>query len=185
MKRSRRIMLLISGFLALFLIAACGTKPANPPSPPAQEQNNGTGAETPAPAPAPETQAKTAKVLIYYSNHDLTAMEKEEQEITFNTDEEKYAKAMELLGKPSKPEHQPLWPNFAFHSITLKNGKLTIDADSKNQYNLGSTGEMMAIEALRMTMFQFPEVQSIIILVDGKPTETLMGHVDVSQPIPR
>lgn len=173
MKRMKKGLYLISLIVTIFMLAACGAG--------GQEKHNEATQPT-----APAAEPKKQKVLVYYSNNDLTAMQKEEHEIAYATDEEKYKVVMGLLGKPAKPENQPLWPNFAYHSIKLgEDGQLAIDADSKNQYNLGSSGELMAIEALRMTMFQFPEVKTIQILQDGKPVESLMGHVDVSQPIPR
>lgn len=185
MKRMRRGRFLLPVIAAMLLLSACGTGTTTQPGQGTETPSGGTSnpGQTTTTAPAPTQQKQ--KVLVYYSDDNLTKMEKEEKEITFEKDGEKYQKAMELLGKPTKKGNQPLWPNFAFHSITLNKGQLTIDADSKNQYNMGSTGEMMAIEALRMTMFQFPEVQSIQIIQDGKPVETLMGHVEVSEPITR
>ncbi len=168
----RRIVL---GFVLVCLVmalAACGSKPT--------ESNQGNGGQ--ANSKPPET---TTKVLLYYSNSDLTAIEKEEREITYQNESEKYEKAMKELGKATEQGHEPLWANFAYHSIKLENGQLTIDADSNNQYQFGSSGEAMAIEVLRMTMFQFPEVSKISILVDGEPAESLMGHVDISKPLER
>lgn len=188
MKRMRTGRLLLPMLALMLLMSACGTgttpqtqtQTQQGTETPSGEQNSGTG-QTTVPQPAEQKQ----KVLVYYSDDNLTKMEKEEHEITFEKDDEKYKKAMELLGKPTNKGDQPLWANFAFHSITINKGELTIDADGKNQYNMGSTGEMMAIEALRMTMFQFPEVQTIRIIQDGKPVESLMGHVDVSEPFTR
>lgn len=181
MKRMKRGLFLLPMILAMLALTACGTGTNQQGAEAPTGQNNNGAGQTTAFAPTQQKQ----KVLVYYADDNLTKMEKEEQEITFEKEEDKYKKVMELLGKPAKKGDQPLWPSFAFHSITLKNGQLTIDADSKNKYNMGSTGEMMAIEALRMTMFQFPEVQTIRITQDGKQVESLMGHVDVSEPISR
>jgi hypothetical protein len=43
----------------------------------------------------------------------------------------------------------------------------------------------MAIDALKQTLFQFDEVKRIVILEDGKPAESLMGHVDITEPLTR
>ncbi len=43
----------------------------------------------------------------------------------------------------------------------------------------------MLLEAIQKTLFQFPEVDSIDILVDGKPADSLMGHMELPHPIKR
>lgn len=182
------------GMFALLLLvtAACGTKPAAQPAPqttPA-EQGNGAGSQQePQPQPQaqdqPQQQLNKAKIAVYYSDGDVTELRQEEQEIAYADDVEKYEKAIQLLAKPSKKEHAPLWENFNYHSIKFENGLLTIDASSENQYNLGSGGELLAIDALKQTLFQFPEVEKIVILEDGKAVDSLMGHVDISEPLTR
>ncbi|AKF93048.1 GerMN domain-containing protein [Brevibacillus laterosporus] len=169
----KRIALIMCALLAL-LVAACNNNsaPAEPTKDAKTEQ------------PAKETQQLT--LTLYYADNDLTKLIEEKQQITAPaSDKDKYAKAMELLGKPSKPEHNALWKDFGYHSITFENGTLTIDAKGTNQYNMGSSGEAFAIDALKQTMFQFPEVMKIVVLVDGKKTESLMGHVSIDEPLTR
>ncbi|MCR8981906.1 GerMN domain-containing protein [Brevibacillus laterosporus] len=169
----KRIALIMCTILAL-LVAACSNNSAT------VEPGNDTKTEQ----PAKEGQQLT--LTLYYVDNDLTKLMEEKQQITNPvSDKDKYEKAMELLEKPSKPEHNALWKNFEYHSITFENGTLTIDAKGTNQYNLGSSGEAFAIDALQQTMFQFPEVMKIIILVDGKKTESLMGHVSIDEPLTR
>ncbi|MNP82329.1 hypothetical protein D3C76_1809300 [compost metagenome] len=50
---------------------------------------------------------------------------------------------------------------------------------------MGSGGELLFLDVLKQTMFQFEEVQSIQLMVDGKETESLMGHVELENPIVR
>lgn len=179
--RSRLVGL---GLFALLLLAAgCG-------------QQNAAPAPAPVPEPAPQTGAPTEQpsgssltkqtISVFYSDNDLLALQEEKQEIAFADDLEKYKKAVALLEAPQEKEkHFPLWVDFKYHSLTFDEGKLTIDADSHNVYNLGSSGEIMALDALKKTLFQFPEVKSIVILEDGKPAESLMGHVDIVEPLTR
>ncbi|QDX92357.1 spore gernimation protein [Brevibacillus laterosporus] len=169
----KRIAFVMYAVLAL-LVAACSNNPV------AVEPGNGTTSEQTA------KEEKQQTLTLYYVDNDVTKLVEEKQQINKpESDKAKYEKAMELLGKPTKPEHNPLWKDFGYHSITFENGTLTIDAKGTNQYNLGSGGEGFAIDALKQTMFQFPEVMKIIVLVDGKETESLMGHVSIDEPLTR
>lgn len=174
----RRHMIWLAG-LTLLLAAGCGQKTAPAPQPPAP-------AEQPAGQTTTEPKLTKQSISVYFSDNNLMELQKEEQEITYADDIEKYKKAISLLEHPKKPDvHVPLWADFHYHSVTFDKGTLTIDADSKNTFNLGSSGEAMAVDALKNTLFQFSEVERIVILEDGKKTESLMGHLDVSEPLTR
>lgn len=45
--------------------------------------------------------------------------------------------------------------------------------------------EQFALEALKNTLFQFDEVKSIELLVDGEVVESLIGHAELEHPILR
>lgn len=182
MKQLLRVTLFL---LIIAGLIACGTVPSQQQtSQPVVKPTEQPSSQTAAPANNQPEKTK-AKVKVYYSNADLTNLVEEQQEIEYTDDKEKYEKIMALLGQSAQKGHEALWQNFSYHSITLKNGKLTIDASGENQYNFGSSGEEFAIEALTKSFFQFPEIKEIMILVDGKPTDSLMGHVDISQPLTR
>lgn len=178
-------------FLTLIMIVtACGTAP--PPQQAVQTTQttpktteNSSAATTTDQTPVAQLEKTKATIKVYYSNSDATKLEEEQQEISYQDDQEKYEQVMALLGKSSQKGHEPLWSDFHYHSIKFKDGQLTIDSSGKNQYNLGSTGELYALEALTKSYFQFPEINEIVILVDGKRTDSLMGHMDISEPLTR
>jgi hypothetical protein len=185
MKPFRRFANLMMLLLLLFSLSACGSGSTTP----AESEPS----QAPAPAAGQEAEEQPAKQLkvetlqVYYSDANLEELLPEQREISYDPEESeaKYSRALALLGEPREPEHEPLWANFAYHAVSFADGTLTIDASGENQYNLGAAGEAMALEALKRTMFQFPEVERIVILVDGKPADTLMGHADISQPLSR
>lgn len=175
MKNRRRLIGL--AIFALMLVTGCGQQAA-----------------APAPAPQPATPAEQPSgsemtkqtISAFYSDGDLMSLQEEKQEISFADDLEKYRKAIATLETPQdKEKHFPLWVDFNYHSLTFEKGKITIDADGKNLYNLGAGGEGMALEALTKTLFQFPEVESIAILRDGEVVDSLMGHVEILEPFTR
>lgn len=184
---------MLTALLALFALAAgCGSKPADQQAPAAaggagDHGSAGTSGSEPGSSdqPAPVTPETRVTVTVYYADATLSGLASEQREIAFSNPEEKYEKVLELLGQPQDEDHEPLWKDFRYHSVRLEDGKLTIDAKGDNPYELGGGAEAYAIDALTKTMFQFPEVETVQILVDGKQAESLMGHVDISEPFTR
>lgn len=180
----KRVALGIMMLAIIALLASCGTGTPTASQPNGNNTgSSGNNANTGQTQPTDEKPTKaTETITVYYSDHQLTELLTEKREITYQDSAEKYKAAVRILEHPEDPSHAPLWHNFKYHSITIADGRVIIDADSSNQYNLGSTGEMMAIKAMTQTLFQFPEVKEVLFLVDGQTAESLMGHVDISQP---
>ena len=105
-------------------------------------------------------------------------------EITYKEDQEKYEAAYQALQKSDKGDMVPLWEKIGLNSLKFENGALTLDVTVPDEANLGAGGESFAIDAIK-NLFQFDEVKSLQILVDGQQTESLMGHVDLENPMTR
>ena len=72
--------------------------------------------------------------------------------------------------------------------LIVENGKVAkVNFSRELQKNFvgGSTGEEMLVGSVVNTLTEFPEIQKVQILVDGQEVETLSGHMDLSQPLPR
>lgn len=180
MKRNRTFLWL--SLCLLVLLSACGTKPTEQTRP--AEQPAASATAQPADPAAngstqPEQQANLTKetIAVYYTDAELTQLVKEEQEISYRDQTDKYKQAIAALEKPAQAEHVGLWADFAYHSLTFADGTITIDTKGSNVYNLGAAGEGFALDALKQTLYQFPEVKKIVMLEDGQPIESLMGHV--------
>jgi len=61
---------------------------------------------------------------------------------------------------------------------------LNFSAALVQNFEGGSDTEAALVNALTRTAAGFPGVQKVQILVEGKPIETLGGHLDISQPLP-
>ncbi|WP_106767903.1 GerMN domain-containing protein [Paenibacillus faecalis] len=152
---------------------------------PAENRNSGTQ-EKPAGDKENASQEKKATIDLYYTDPELLDLKKASGEITFTDQENKYAKAFEGLQKSADEKLVPLWhDSIKLISIKFDKGALTLDIVMPPEANLGSGGELFAIEALKNTFFQFEEVKSIQLLVEGKKVESLMGHVDLEHPMTR
>ncbi|WMT42749.1 GerMN domain-containing protein [Paenibacillus sp. D2_2] len=130
-------------------------------------------------------EKKTAKIETYFSDDQMLELQKVEQEITYSSDDDKYLAALKALQSTSDQKLFPLWGKAVFNSAQIQNGEVVVNLSLPNEARLGAGGEAMALDALKQTLFQFSEVKSIQLLVDGQEVDTLMGHVELEQPLTR
>jgi len=71
-------------------------------------------------------------------------------------------------------------------SATVQNGALQLNFSSELTQNFagGSDDEAALVNAITSTAGSFPNVERVQILVDGKPVESLGGHIDLSHALP-
>lgn len=183
----------------LLLSSGCGQKPqAAPTTGTGNADSNGAIGEPVAAAPQNEGQTQgtdngkepeqpsqqTASIEAYYTDDNMLELTKETRQISFASDKDKYLAALKTL-QSSEKSLFALWEKAVFHSATLADGILTVDMSLPDEAHLGAGGEALAIEALTKTLFQFPEVNAIELLVDGEKVDTLMGHVELDHPLSR
>ncbi|ASA22857.1 hypothetical protein B9T62_19850 [Paenibacillus donghaensis] len=147
--------------------------------------------QTPAPAetasPAPETSPAAAEkqsqsIDVYYTDSQIMELVPAKAEISFADDTEKYTEAFKALQTSENKDLVPLWEKIELLSLKFADGQVLIDIHKPVEAQLGAGGEAYAISALTQTYFQFPEVKSLEVLVDGEQIESLMGHVDLEHP---
>ncbi len=67
----------------------------------------------------------------------------------------------------------------------LPGGRLVVDLSGPVTAGSGTSTEALRVYGLVDTLaVNFPEVRSVRILVEGRQVETLLGHLDVSGPLP-
>ncbi|MTV48661.1 hypothetical protein GJ688_06660 [Heliobacillus mobilis] len=71
--------------------------------------------------------------------------------------------------------------------INVKEGLCTVNFSKELQKNHqgGSAGETMTVYSIVNTLTQYPSIEKVQILVEGKKIESLAGHMDVSQAMAR
>lgn len=69
--------------------------------------------------------------------------------------------------------------------VTVEDGVATVNFSREivERHWGGSTGELMTVYGIVNTLANVPGIQRVRILVEGKPVETLAGHVDLTQPL--
>lgn len=132
-----------------------------------------------------ENNKQTQEIQVYYVDAQLTQLEKKTKEITFEDTSDKYSKTFAALQSKDQTELVSLWNKVDLLSTKFNQGILVLDLHIPDEARLGSGGELLALDALKETFFQFEEVNSIDLLVDGKSPESLMGHAELEHPINR
>ncbi|WJH31948.1 GerMN domain-containing protein [Paenibacillus sp. CC-CFT742] len=99
--------------------------------------------------------------------------------------DEKYKKTFEALQNNEDTELVSLWEKVELLSVQSAEDTLTLDVHIPDEAKLGSSGELLALEALTTTMFQFDEINQLELLVDGEALDSLMGHSELEHPIQR
>ncbi|UNK20596.1 GerMN domain-containing protein [Paenibacillus sp. N3/727] len=168
------------GLLAAVMVlgAGCGQKPGAAPGNTSEQtgSTNGAGGSSQTPEETTET------ITVYYTDPELLELQKGSSKIMLKKSSEKYEATFEALKKSDSAEMVSLWEKAELNSSTFEDGKLTLDLHIPDEARLGSGGELFAVDALKKTFFQFEEVKSLQLLVDGKQVESLMGHVELENP---
>ncbi|MBE9918133.1 hypothetical protein G8C92_29480 [Paenibacillus donghaensis] len=132
-----------------------------------------------------EQHGQKLTIEVYYTDPQELELKKSDKEIRFKKENEKFKEAFKALQESGNGELIPLWGKIELKSLEFKDGAMTLDIHMPDEARLGAGGEQFALDALSQTMFQFKEVQTIELLVDGQQVESLMGHVDLDHPMKR
>ncbi|MFC9776150.1 GerMN domain-containing protein [Paenibacillus chitinolyticus] len=193
MKKKLWVQGIVVGSLVLAVASGCGQKQQ-----PLASNNGGSTPEpvqtvSPSPeptisvkpSPSPTPEAKQTEIKAYYSDPDLTKLVEKNVKISYKTEGDKYKSALEALKKSDDTQAVPLFKDVTFQSVKFEKDELKLDLKLGEGAQLGSGGEQFFLDALKKTVFQFPEVKAIYITKDGGQVESLMGHMDLPYPIKR
>ncbi|PJN62251.1 hypothetical protein PAEAM_18140 [Paenibacillus sp. GM1FR] len=142
--------------------------------------------ETSTEKPATSESNEKKTITVFYTDEEELELHKASAEISYASDDAKYKAAFESLQQSKDAKLVPLWSKeIELKSVQFKDGALALDIHMPDTARLGAGGESYALDALKQTFFQFDEVKSLDLLVDGQQTESLMGHVDLEHPMTR
>ena len=93
----------------------------------------------------------------------------------------------ELIRGPKSEELAPSLPRgIGLREVYLKEGIAYLDftRELQKKHPGGTRGELLTIYSLVNTLvLNFPEIEKVQILVEGKEVTTLVGHVDTRRPL--
>lgn len=139
---------------------------------------------TPKPTVAPQKQLQ---VKAYYSDQDDMKLVEKVVTVSVVKDSDAYEAALKALQKSDDPKAIPLFDDLKFTSVKFDavKGEMKLDMTFGPKTQLGAPGEALFLQALKKTIFQFPEVKTLYVLKDGKQVDSLMGHLELPYPIKR
>lgn len=167
-------------------------EPSEPQTPPEESNTTGNGGTSSggtngsSSEQAEDVETKQSDIQVYYTDPELLEVKSATQTISYKADWSKYEAAFKALQHSDSEELVPLWSEeITINKLEVDGGNITLDLKIPATANLGSSGESFAIDALKQTFFQFEEVESLELLVDGEQKESLMGHVELEHPMTR
>jgi len=184
MMKRRWLFFILMGFLMALLFTGCaansgGSTPAGGGAvpPPVQKPVD----------PTKPVQVKTVPVKVYYGTHDAQHVVAEVH--MFNNDSQLMLRAMETLtAGPKSSDLVSVVPKATkVKSVVVRDKIAFVDfsAEIAKRGFGGSATEILAVGAIVNTLTEFPGVEQVQILVEGKKVDTLYGHLDVYDPMSR
>ena len=117
------------------------------------------------------------------ADDELISLKELKADIEYADSKEKIEEAFKALQKDGPKAEMSLWKNVKLLNVKVEGEAVTIDVHLPDEARLGAPGEELAMESIQKTMFQFDDVASLDILVDGEQVESLMGHDELDHPI--
>jgi spore germination protein GerM len=132
-----------------------------------------------------EATAKQQQVKVYYSDDQAMELKEQTKEIEWKEPTQKYEEAFLLLTHSSDAKLIPLWEGDSVQKVSLSNGLLTLDIKEEHSIGEGTSAERLKVLSVLKTMFQFTEVKKVQLIINGKTSETLSGHLEIQHPFTR
>ena len=129
--------------------------------------------------------SEKVSITLYYPDNNASKLVAETR--TVQKDKEPAKKALEeLIAGPKNTNLISVIPkNTKVNSLNIKDGVCYVDFSKEITTITGSTTERFVVKSIVNTLAEYDSIDKVQILVDGKKTETLAGHVDISSPLSR
>jgi germination protein M len=170
--------------LATLLLTGCNAPPGGAASPP-----SGVSAATQNPSgqkPAAEP-AQTVAVKVYFASHDAQHLTAETRKVKNDALILQHTLEALVAGPQSSSllAVVPAGTRVKGVHILDRTAYADFSAEMVKKGFGGSSMEILTVGAIVDTLTEFPEVERVQILVEGKKVSTLFGHLDVSDPLSR
>jgi spore germination protein GerM len=179
----RRTLMIFIGFLAIIAIIAVALTIAVP------RWIRGGKATAAVVAPAPVTPGRRIKARLLYVADDGARLTRVERDVAYG--DGTVEQARQIIQAQIAPVTLPLVsavpPATGLRAIFItEQGEAFVDFSRElaTGHSGGSTDELLTVYTIVDVLTEnLPAIKSVQLLVDGKPIETLAGHVDLRSPL--
>lgn len=137
-------------------------------------------------------EEKDPPSLVYYQQVNVGSLAPLTVNLVRHSDPVILAKHLiDLLSiQPEDQNYRPIWPSSTYlrELFLLQDGTIVVDFHQSfiDALSAGAAQEEQMIVSLIFTLLDnFEAYKFVRILVDGRPQETFLGHVDIEQPLGR
>lgn len=127
------------------------------------------------------------EVILYFGSMDGFSLVAEAREVNDGDERQLITEIVRALGEGPRDELIPVLPQGTrLLGYDVQETVATLDFSNAlvAAHPGGSMSELLTIYGLANTLaVNFPHIRKVRILVEGRPVETLKGHVDLRQPI--
>lgn len=180
-----RLLIMAALMIVVFIIAGCDS--STPNSQPTPAVPDGKMTEQPQQAGNVATKPEqTMQLVVYHATKDAMYLVPETHKVPVNSQPARTA--MELLqAGPKNSELVGVMPEGTkINKVTVKEHIAYVDFNDKLiKKGGGSASEILLVGAIVNTLTEFPDIQQVQILVNGKKIDTISGHMDTSEPLSR
>ena len=133
---------------------------------------------------------KTKEVLLYFSDSEGEYLIGEKRKILKKNEVKEEAKETiaELIKGPKGKLIPTLPPRAKLLTLQISDAgvaKVNFNPALSKDHPGGSSAEMMTVYSIVNSLaLNFPRIKRVQILIDGKPIETITGHLSLRQPVP-
>lgn len=180
---TRRMYSLLVCVLLLFFVTGCSPDVGGKTPP----VNNGAASEQKPVEPPKVPANEMVSVKVYFGTHDARYLVAEIHQVKAGP--QVMQKALEkLVTGPRSTDLVAVVPKATkVKSVVVRDRMAVVDFSEelvKRGFG-GSATEILAVAAIVNTLTEFPDVERVQILVEGKKVSTLFGHIDVYDPLSR
>lgn len=132
---------------------------------------------------------KKKEVLLYFSDYEGEYLIGEKRKILKKNDAKEEVKEAihELINGPKGKLIPTLPPRTKLLTFQINDAglaKVNFNQSLSKDHPGGSSAEMMTVYSIVNSLaLNFPQIKRVQILIDGKPIETIAGHLSLRQPL--
>ncbi|MCE5286439.1 MAG: GerMN domain-containing protein [Pelosinus sp.] len=191
-----KMLLLLVMLTVSLMVNGCAAN-TNVSAPPSDNQNNqitqnstaqskNPGAIEPG-AAGKKAGAETTKITIYHAAADALYLVPEVHVVPRQSANAEKALELLLAGTQSRDLVAVMPQGTKLRGVTIKNHIAYADFSEAlvKNHGGGSQTELLIVGAIVNTLTEFPDIQKVQILVDGKKIDTISGHLDSGEPFSR